>query len=161
MLLEKTLVVRDTVLPEHKSIVTVRNHQPCCLPNCIIPAHRSSGKDCRKPIHQHSGLCGEGRIIGNARRNVPGHARNGAIHLAGCKRRNWGSGGAKVNEGRRNAEQTQVDVVECGSEGSRNLVVRVWSRAGLAPSQAKQSDSSPVRSSGHLINQACMPTQRL
>ena len=35
MLLEKALVVRDTVFPEHKSVVKVRKNQPCCPPNCI------------------------------------------------------------------------------------------------------------------------------
>lgn len=87
---EKTLVVRNTVLPEHKSVDTTRGKSISHAAfHCINPAHHAiMPSDKRLETHPPtSGIVRGARIVGIIWRNIPGHARNGAIHRAGCGRK--------------------------------------------------------------------------
>ena len=113
MLLEETLVVRDTVLAEHESVVTTRNCQPNCLSrrspsiHPIPPAFIASSVDRQespvtsRPFHQHPELCAGVESQEVSRGDVPSHTGGGAKHFCGSRMlKSRGSGSAKVGNGR-------------------------------------------------------------
>ena len=130
VLLEETLVVRDTVLAEHESAVTKRNCQPYCLSRRIPSIHaipsafvtssvdRQESPVTSRPIPPTSGIVRGGRITGNftGRRTQPYGGRCEAfLRFEDAKNQRL-----RKREGGQWQRKSHGEVVEGGSEGSCN-----------------------------------------
>lgn len=114
MLLEKALVVRDTVLAEHEPVYSRRRKSSAILSQGMLfhftKSRRSTGRNSRPP--PTSNLCAglESRETGRGTHTQPCGGRCGTfLRFADAKK---GSQSARVINGRRYATGTQVDVVD-------------------------------------------------
>lgn len=118
VLLEETLVVRDTVLAEHETVCSHKQKSSAILSQGMLfhftKSRRSTGR--KAVIHQHPncawGLNHEELDGGH----IPSHAGDGTVHFCGLWTQKRGSQGTRVINGRRNAREASWIRRELGGQ---------------------------------------------